>query len=75
MHLTRLITFKACEDIGPIQTVSNISTRLLIDNYINQEVPVIVTDGALDWPVVNDPDFGIDIISEVITINKYFVNR
>ncbi|XP_057364838.1 uncharacterized protein LOC130685542 [Daphnia carinata] len=54
----------ACEDIGPIKTVSNISTRLLIDNYINQEVPVIVTDGALDWKVVNDPDFGLDTISE-----------
>ncbi|KAI9562282.1 hypothetical protein GHT06_013247 [Daphnia sinensis] len=54
----------ACEDIGPIQTVSNISTRLLIENYINQEVPVIVTDGAVDWPVVNNPDFGLETISE-----------
>lgn len=61
---------QACEDIGPIQTVTNISTRLLIDNYINQEIPVIVTDGALDWPVVNDPDFKLDTISKVIFIHE-----
>nr|CAH0112960.1 unnamed protein product [Daphnia galeata] len=53
-----------CEDIGTIDAVTNISTKLLIDHYIDQNIPVIVSDGAIDWRIINDPDFNLDTISK-----------
>ncbi len=57
---------KACEDIGTVDVITNVSTKLLIDHYIDQNIPVIVGDGAIDWPMVNDPDFSLDTIAKVI---------
>ena len=35
------------------------------NHYIDQNIPVIVSDGAIDWPVISDPDFNLDTISKV----------
>ncbi|XP_046441841.1 uncharacterized protein LOC124192526 [Daphnia pulex] len=54
----------ACEDIGTVDVITNVSTKLLMDHYIDQNIPVIVGDGAIDWPIVNDPDLSLDTIAK-----------
>ena len=59
---------KVCEDIGNIQVIKNVSSRYLVDQYLNQNVPVVVSDGTLDWPTFNDPNFNLKNIAHVIKI-------
>lgn len=56
---------KGCEDVATIQALKNVSLRNLVDNYVSQDLPVIVSDGALDWPLTNDGNFQIELISKV----------
>jgi len=41
-----------------------------MDGYVSQTIPVIVSDGALDWPLLRDPDFNLDFIAKVCTCGK-----
>jgi len=55
-----------CEDISSIDVVANASSRLIMNQYLNQELPVIVSDGVLDWGVFTDADFSLKNIIKVM---------
>lgn len=37
-----------------IDTLHNVTVRFVNENYIDQQVPVIITDSLADWPVASD---------------------
>lgn len=57
---------KLCEDISAVDVVANVSSRFIMDHYLNQELPVIVSDGALNWAVFKNSDFGLEHILKVV---------
>jgi hypothetical protein len=36
-----------------------------MDGYVSQTIPVIVSDGALDWPLLREADLNLDFIAKV----------
>ena len=41
---------QACELIGTIERVANVSHSVISDVYIKRDVPVVVTDATDSWP-------------------------
>ena len=49
-----LFDVEVCEDMETIDTLHNVTVRFVNENYIDQQVPVIITDSLADWPVASD---------------------
>lgn len=60
-----------CEDVLQVDKVANVSPTLFLEKYIKPMRPVIVTDGALNWPArrVFSFDFFKNLFSK-IEINR-----
>lgn len=39
-----------CESFTQVDKITNVSPNFLLENYINRFKPVVVSDGALNWP-------------------------
>ena len=44
------IFFQLCEDLEKITELNNVNHTDFIENYLDLDIPVIVTDAMEDWP-------------------------
>ncbi|CAL4113947.1 unnamed protein product, partial [Meganyctiphanes norvegica] len=54
-----------CESLVDIEQLSNTSQRVVSDDYLQNDMPFIVTDAMDDWPIMNTNDFWFDNITEM----------
>ena len=54
---------KICEDYGSIDRQNNISHESITDEYLLDNVPLVVTDAVQDWKATQE--FSIDYVKQV----------
>lgn len=60
--------FQSCEALEHVDRVNKVSYDYILDNYLNRDAPLIVTDAMEAWPVMNTDDFYFDNITQVLFI-------
>ncbi|XP_014247166.1 uncharacterized protein LOC106665339 isoform X2 [Cimex lectularius] len=53
-----------CEALDSITVINRINYELLLDNYFNRDIPVIITDAMDKWPVMITDEFYFDNITQ-----------
>ncbi|XP_073993860.1 uncharacterized protein [Rhodnius prolixus] len=54
-----------CESLDTINILNSVTYDLILDNYLNRDIPVIVTDAMDHWPVMLSDDFYFDNITQL----------
>ena len=44
--------------------MANVSFRWIQDRYVSHDIPVVVADGAADWPLVNNREIRLADLAE-----------
>ncbi|XP_075218014.1 uncharacterized protein LOC142322828 [Lycorma delicatula] len=55
----------SCEALEHVDRVNKVSYDYILDNYLNRDAPLIVTDAMEAWPVMNTDDFYFDNITQL----------
>lgn len=56
---------KVCESLEKMDRLSNVSSWVVTEDYLKNDVPFLVTDAMDDWPVMNTEEFWFDNVTEV----------
>lgn len=54
-----------CESLEKMDRLSNVSSWVVTEDYLKNDVPFLVTDAMDDWPVMNTEEFWFDNVTEV----------
>ncbi|XP_045118668.1 uncharacterized protein LOC123508815 [Portunus trituberculatus] len=54
-----------CESLERLDRLANVSSLVVSEDYLKNDVPFIVTDAMEDWPVMNTDDFWFDNVTEM----------
>lgn len=54
-----------CESLEHLERLSNISSRVVSEDYLKNDIPFIATDAMEDWPVMNTEQFWFDNVTEM----------
>nr|XP_053634067.1 uncharacterized protein LOC128689707 [Cherax quadricarinatus] len=54
-----------CESLDKVDRLTNVSSQVVSEDYLKNDIPFIVTDGMDDWPVMNTEQFWFDNITEM----------
>ncbi|CAB0011003.1 unnamed protein product [Nesidiocoris tenuis] len=63
--LGRIALIKTCETVDSIHVLSNLDYEMLVENYLNRDIPLIVVDAMDQWPVMLTDEFYFDNITDV----------
>ncbi|KAL1129794.1 hypothetical protein AAG570_012738 [Ranatra chinensis] len=55
----------SCESLESIDIANKVSYDFLLDNYLNRDAPIIITDAMDNWPAMNSDDFLFNNISQI----------
>ncbi|XP_042237815.1 uncharacterized protein LOC121876610 [Homarus americanus] len=54
-----------CESLDKVDRLTNVSSHVVSEDYLKNDIPFIVTDAMDDWPVMNTEQFWFDNITEM----------
>ncbi|BES89959.1 Hypothetical protein NTJ_02766 [Nesidiocoris tenuis] len=54
-----------CETVDSIHVLSNLDYEMLVENYLNRDIPLIVVDAMDQWPVMLTDEFYFDNITDL----------
>ncbi|CAB0017609.1 unnamed protein product, partial [Nesidiocoris tenuis] len=63
--LGRIALIKTCETVDSIHVLSNLDYEMLVENYLNRDIPLIVVDAMDQWPVMLTDEFYFDNITDL----------
>lgn len=76
---------QSCESLENIDRISEVRYRYLVENYLNRDVPAIITDAMSSWAAMNTDFFWFDNITHVRNsfletfflpqFNSFFANK
>ena len=64
---------QVCESLERLDRLANVSSLVVSEDYLKNDVPFIVTDAMEDWPVMNTDDFWFDNVTEVCVFTLLFL--
>ncbi|XP_047491036.1 uncharacterized protein LOC125040521 [Penaeus chinensis] len=54
-----------CESLEKMDRLSNVSSWVVTEDYLKNDIPFLVTDAMDDWPVMNTEEFWFDNVTEM----------